>query len=145
MHTTRPRVRSDRPGYVVYGLDQHDHTRAAWFSPREQHVARMASNMAGFYLFEPSLKISSRLEVWLPRGSRLESGRFVVPRVRQGLYQKICDLEEVARSTAACSNSADEASGSGNDADLTTADKTETLERLVAILRKIGDSEPEQD
>ncbi len=111
----------------------------------------MASNMAGFWLFEPSAKSPRRLEEWLPRGSRLESGRFIVPRVRRGLYQKVCDLEEIASRATACayhtdeSGSFSEAEGIGTEADPTAEDKAETLERLAAVLNRFGGNDPDQN
>src|SRR3712207_4299912 len=96
MRTTLPRPHPDHLGFVVYGIDDHDRRRAAWFSPRDRLIAKLASNMAGFHLFEPAIGSPRGLPDWLPHGTRLESGRFIVPRVRQGLYEKLCNLEDRA-------------------------------------------------
>ncbi len=127
MRNSIPRLRPVHPGYVVFGLDHHEHTRAAWFSPRERVLARLASNMAGFSLFEPLPNSPARVEDWLPRGTRLESGRFVIPRVRQGLYQKLLELEEISSRTHVSASAADDSSGRLGDADpdLTQADEAE--------------------
>jgi hypothetical protein len=90
------RPHPDHLGFIVFGIDEHDRRRAAWFSPLDRLVARLASNMAGFHLLQPAVGSPRQLPDWLPRGTRLESGRFIVPRVRQGLYQKLCDLEDQA-------------------------------------------------
>jgi hypothetical protein len=133
MRTTLPRPHPDHLGYVVYGIDYHDHRRAAWFSPREQHVARLASNMAGFRLFQPCIGNPARLPEWLPRGTRLESGRFIVPRVRRGLYEKLYQLEAQAariKYLACCRSSSD-----AGERDLNEAEDTPTWdERDVEAL-----------
>ena len=140
--------RSDHPGYVVFGVDQHDHTRAAWFSPRERLVARLASNMAGFYLLHPPAKGSIRLREWLPRGTRLESGRFIVPRVRRGLYEKLCELEESARCGRARAHQDydqdDQPDFVSPDSNRTEVDEAEVMQALSALPTEPG-KEPDQD
>lgn len=96
MRSSQHRPHPDHLGFIVYGIDEHDHRRAAWFSPRDRLLAKFASNMARFHLLEPAMGSPHRLSDWLPHGTRLESGRFIVPRVRRGLYEKLCDLEDQA-------------------------------------------------
>ncbi len=94
MRISQQRPHPDHLGFIVYGIDEHDHRRAAWFGPRDRFVAKLASNMARFQLLEPAIGSPRRLPDWLPHGTRLESGRFIVPRVRRGLYEKLCTIED---------------------------------------------------
>jgi hypothetical protein len=144
MRTNVPQPQWDHPGYIVFGRDEHDRKRAAWFSPREQHLARMASNMAGFWLFEPSIKTPARLKEWLPRGTRLESGRFVIPRVRQGLYEKLCDLEHMARRARAYTHDADEVEVISTEGAPITEEAAAILEELTAAFKGHDGNEPEE-
>ena len=142
MQTILLKARFDHPGYVVFGVDQHEYTRAAWFSPRERLVARLASNMAGFYLLHPPAKGSICLREWLPRGTRLESGRFIVPRVRRGLYEKLWQLEAQAeriRNRSSCRRSSIDA----GERDLDEAADTPTWDErdVEALFQRLKDTD----
>jgi hypothetical protein len=97
MSITLARQRPAPTGFVVFGLDQHECPRAAWFSSQEHVLAQLAANRPGFRLLECGPGLPAHMPDWLPWGRRLESGRLVIPRVRWGVYQKLCDLEDVAR------------------------------------------------
>jgi hypothetical protein len=142
MRTTPPRSHHDHLGFVVFGIDYHDHRRAAWFSPREQFVAKLASNMAGFRLFQPCVGNPAHLREWLPRGTRLESGRFIVPRIRRGLYEKLCQLEiqaERIRHRSSCRRSSIDA----GERDLDEAGDTPTWDErdVEALFQRLKDSD----
>ncbi len=97
MPITLARQRRAPSGFVVFGFDQHECTRAAWFSAQEHMLAQLASTRPGFRLLACGPGLLAHVPDWLPRGRRLESGRLVIPRVRWGVYQKLCDLEDLAR------------------------------------------------
>jgi hypothetical protein len=74
---------------VVFGLDEHDKPRAAWFTDAKLELVSKAAQLMELKLCEAAPPELAELAKRLPVGRLYANGRGFIPNVRRDLYAKL--------------------------------------------------------
>jgi len=74
---------------VLFGLDEHDKPRAAWFTDAKSDLVAKAAQLMGLKLCEVVSPEATEIAKKLPVGRLYANGRGFVPYVRRDLYAKL--------------------------------------------------------
>src|ERR1700739_1486415 len=82
---------ANRPGVILYGLDEREKPRAARFGPDHASQAMKAADLMGLTVRDLDTSDLAEIAQKLPAGRLYANGRGFVPNVRPALYAKLVD------------------------------------------------------
>jgi hypothetical protein len=82
---------ANRPGVILYGLDEKEKPRAARFGPDHASLALKAAHLMGLTVCDLDTSDLAEIAQKLPAGRLYANGRGFVPNVRPALYAKLVD------------------------------------------------------
>ena len=85
-------VTAPRQGVVVFGLDEHEKPRAAYFDARQADFAVKVADALGYQVLRTWSADQAELISSLPAGRVYASGQGIVPAVRRKVFKKIAEL-----------------------------------------------------
>ncbi len=82
---------ANSPAVILFGLDDYEKPKAAWFNEREADLALKAADQLHLNSLKISSAVSKELLDALPPG-RVHSSGALIPHVRRDLYEKVRTL-----------------------------------------------------